>query len=100
MWVVTTPIPKVPTYRLDDPADCRSVPVLTIAAKKWADRYRADGEKAVIDRPPKPSAYSPVLTLVMTERRIVDLRFTSCWDSAPWPVCAWLTAAWSGSMTV
>ena len=47
-------------------------------AKKWADRYRAGGAPAMIDRSSRPRR-SPARTPRRTERRIVALRFTNRW---------------------
>lgn len=47
-------------------------------AKKWADRYRAGGEAAMVDRSSRP-LYSPGRTPTQTERRIINLRFTRRW---------------------
>ena len=47
-------------------------------AKKWADRYRAGGAAAMVDRSSRPH-YSPRRTPTRTERRIINLRFTRRW---------------------
>lgn len=47
-------------------------------AKKWADRYRAGGAAAMIDRSSRPRR-SPRRTPTKTERRIINLRFTRHW---------------------
>ena len=47
-------------------------------AKKWADRYRVGGEKAMVDRSSRPH-HSPGRTPSKTERRIINLRFTRRW---------------------
>ncbi|MBP1054756.1 IS481 family transposase [Rhodococcus qingshengii] len=47
-------------------------------AKKWADRYRAGGPAAMVDRSSRPH-HSPARTPTRTERRIINLRFTRRW---------------------
>ncbi len=47
-------------------------------AKKWADRYRAGGLQAMVDRSSRPHR-SPGRTPTRTERRIVNLRFLRRW---------------------
>ena len=47
-------------------------------AKKWADRYRAGGAAAMVDRSSRPHR-SPGRTPTRTERRIINLRFTRRW---------------------
>ena len=47
-------------------------------AKKWADRYRAGGQAAMVDRSSRPH-HSPNQTPTRRERRIINLRFTRRW---------------------
>ena len=47
-------------------------------AKKWADRYRADGAAAMADRSSRPHS-SPARVRRRTESRILGLRFTRRW---------------------
>ena len=47
-------------------------------AKKWADRYRAGGESAMVDRSSRPHR-SPHRLPQRRERRIVKLRFSRRW---------------------
>ncbi len=50
-------------------------------AKRWADRYRADGEAGMSDRPSRPH-HSPARTPQRTERRIIKVRVQHRWGPA------------------
>lgn len=50
----------------------------TATAKKWADRYRVDGQDAMADRSSRPHR-SPRQLAQRRERRIIKVRFTRRW---------------------
>lgn len=50
-------------------------------AKRWADRYRAQGRAGMIDRPSRPRT-SPRRTPSRIERRVVGLRVSRRWGPA------------------
>lgn len=50
-------------------------------AKRWADRYRAQGRAGMIDRPSRPRT-SPRRTPSCIERRVVGLRVSRRWGPA------------------
>jgi transposase len=50
-------------------------------AKRWADRYRADGRAGMVDRSSRP-ATSPRQTPTRTERRVLGLRVSRRWGPA------------------
>jgi len=50
----------------------------TATAKKWADRYRAGGEDAMVDRSSRPHR-SPRRLAQRRERRIIKVRFIHRW---------------------
>jgi transposase InsO family protein len=55
--------------------------VATTTAKRWADRYRADGEIGMADRSSRPGS-SPRRTPTRRERRIIKVRVTRRWGPA------------------
>ena len=59
----------------------------TATAKKWADRYRADGPDAMEDRSSRPHR-SPRRVAQRRERRIIKVRFTRRWG--PHRIAAYL----------
>jgi transposase InsO family protein len=50
-------------------------------AKRWADRYRREGEAGMTDRPSRPH-HSPRRTPTRTERRIIKVRLLRRWGPA------------------
>jgi transposase InsO family protein len=50
-------------------------------AKRWADRYRAQGEAGMVDRSSRPN-FSPRRTPTRVERRIVKVRVLRRWGPA------------------
>jgi len=56
-------------------------------AKKWADRYRAGGAEAMIDRSSRP-LHSPRRLAQRRERRIIKVRFVNRWG--PHRIAAYL----------
>ncbi|HME02121.1 MAG TPA: leucine zipper domain-containing protein, partial [Solirubrobacteraceae bacterium] len=59
-------------------------------AKKWADRYRAGGAAAMVDRCSRPH-HSPRRLDKRRERRIINVRFTRRWG--PHRIAAYLRLA-------
>ena len=55
--------------------------VSATTAKRWADRYRADGPAAMTDRSSRPH-HSPARTPTRTERRIIKVRVLRRWGPA------------------
>ena len=55
--------------------------VSATTAKRWADRYRADGAAGMADRSSRPH-YSPNQTPTRTERRIIKVRVLRRWGPA------------------
>jgi transposase InsO family protein len=55
--------------------------VAVTTARRWADRYRADGKAGMVDRSSRPTT-SPRQTPLRTERRVVGLRVTRRWGPA------------------
>jgi transposase InsO family protein len=50
-------------------------------AKRWADRYRAEGRGGLVDRPSRPRT-SPRRTPTRVERRVLGLRVSRRWGPA------------------
>ena len=50
-------------------------------AKRWADRYRADGREGMVDRSSRPKT-SPRRTTSRVERRVLGLRVSRRWGPA------------------
>lgn len=50
-------------------------------AKRWADRYRREGQAGMTDRPSRPR-HSPRRTPTRTERRIIKVRLLRRWGPA------------------
>lgn len=55
--------------------------VSVTTTKRWADRYRAHGRAAMVDRPSRPHA-SPHQTPRRRERRVIGLRVSRRWGPA------------------
>ncbi|WP_155543370.1 IS481 family transposase [Amycolatopsis camponoti] len=55
--------------------------VAVTTAKRWADRYRADGAAGMTDRSSRPH-HSPSRTSARTERRIIKVRVLRRWGPA------------------
>ena len=55
--------------------------VAVTTAKRWADRYRQDGEAGMADRSSRPRT-SPRRTPTRTERRIIKVRLARRWGPA------------------
>jgi transposase InsO family protein len=55
--------------------------VAVTTARRWVDRYRADGEDGMCDRSSRPKT-SPRRTPAKTERRVVGLRVSRRWGPA------------------
>ncbi|UQU64892.1 IS481 family transposase [Couchioplanes caeruleus] len=55
--------------------------VSATTAKRWADRYRADGLAGMTDRSSRPH-HSPARTPTRTERRIIKIRVLRRWGPA------------------
>ncbi|MEV4709695.1 IS481 family transposase, partial [Actinoplanes sp. NPDC049316] len=55
--------------------------VSATTAKRWADRYRADGRAGMTDRSSRPH-HSPARTPTRTERRIIKIRVLRRWGPA------------------
>ncbi|AOS92542.1 IS481 family transposase [Mycobacterium intracellulare] len=62
----------------------------TATTKKWADRYRAGGPEAMVDRSSRPHR-SPGRLSQRRERRIIKVRFTRRWG--PHRIAAYLRLA-------
>lgn len=62
----------------------------TATTKKWADRYRAGGPEAMVDRSSRPHR-SPGRLSQRRERRIIRVRFTRRWG--PHRIAAYLRLA-------
>src|SRR5690625_4172000 len=55
--------------------------VSVTTARRWAHRYRAEGEAGMVDRPSRPRR-CPHQTPRRTERRVVGLRVARRWGTA------------------
>jgi len=60
--------------------------VSATTAKRWADRYRDQGEAGMTDRSSRPRR-SPSRTPTRTERRIIKVRLLRRWDQRGSPAC-------------
>lgn len=55
--------------------------VSVTTARRWADRYRAQGAAGIVDRSSRPAS-SPQRTATRVERRVIGLRVTRRWAPA------------------
>jgi len=55
--------------------------VSVTTAKRWADRYRAEGATGMVDQSSRPHP-SPRRTPTRTERRIIKVRLARRWSPA------------------